>query len=315
MKTTLSLLIALIFGFSFNSTAGGFHFPDEDYAYAKLYYFNLGEIRTMPDFDIYTEETGWAASAVDPDIYSEHGLAENMTKLFLYGADGLLTGLSKCFIPRHGLVYFDENDNPVASLSICFECEGISMWTKSKGKIYAKTDGLESRAQQQIKTLRKFILKEGVIVSDEPSDYNSINSQAEVSVTIERDHLNARIIKATYSDVWRWNSVNTFSEYTNVEYSAGGEKYEFIELHVEDHAHFYFDGPDTDAKLVEAEIQYEYITLPNGIHVGSTLDDVMDLIGVYDGPSEPSEIIFKSGYQTIHYHLIDKKVWKININC
>lgn len=69
--TTLLLLIA----FALNSFAGGFHFPGEEYAYAKLYYYNLEEIKTKPDFYIYSNESGWAKSLLDPNITSSHGLA------------------------------------------------------------------------------------------------------------------------------------------------------------------------------------------------------------------------------------------------
>lgn len=34
-------------------------------------------------------------------------------------------GLSSCFIPRHGIVFFDEKGTIVADLTICFECEAI----------------------------------------------------------------------------------------------------------------------------------------------------------------------------------------------
>ena len=341
MKTTLSLLFALFFGFSVHITAGGFHFPDEDFEYAKIYYFNLEEIKTMPDFYIYTAADGWAKSMVDIEKTSSKALTSNIEKLFLYGADGLLNGLSKCFIPRHGIVYFDKNDKPVASLSICFECEAIRMWTKSDGKITAKTEGSINRAEQQIKTLKNFILKEEVIVSTDPKDYPTqfsvldekfdkfvAEKEAEMAadrdptnkhgeITVDMLEMDQRIVNATYDDVWNWNTVDTFSEYTNTEYSDGGEKYEFIELHVEDHAHFYFDGPGTTAQLVAAEIKYEYIVLPNGLHVGSTTEDVLDEISkdYINRILDPGIIIVRTESQSIHYHIIDRKVWKITISC
>ncbi|CAG5086313.1 hypothetical protein [Parvicella tangerina] len=300
---------------SLTTVAGGFHFPGEEYAYAKVYYFNLEEIRSMPDFDIYTEEEGWAPSLIDPDIKSEHGLAENMEKLFLYGADGLITGLSKCFIPRHGLVYFDENDEPVASLSICFECQGISMWTKSKGRIEPTTTGSVKRAENQIGTLRKFMEKEGVIVSDNLNDYGALLTQKGASITLELYQLDQSIVDVTYREVIQWNESNTFIEDVNIEYSAGGEKYEFAELSIEGGTHILFDGPETDAKMVEATIMSPDIKLPNGVHIGSSYADVLSTIDIYDGPSAPEIIEVKDHNNSIRYHFSRGAVKQINIEC
>ena len=36
--------------------------------------------------------------------------------------------VSKCAFPRHGVVFFDKKDNPIASVSICFECGDILVW-------------------------------------------------------------------------------------------------------------------------------------------------------------------------------------------
>jgi hypothetical protein len=332
MRTLLICLLTLLL----SNLYAGFHFPDEDFAYAKIYYFNTGELDGKPDTHIYTKEDGWAKSMVDIEKISSKALTSNIEKLFLYGADGLLTGLSKCFIPRHGVVYFDDKDQPVASFSICFECQAVRMWTKSTGVIHPKSGGSESRAAQQITTLRKFILNEEIIVSEDPSDYPTQNSFLDKlveksmekaaateprltnehrSITYDMTELDERIVKATYNDVWNWNTVDTFSEYTNTEYSAGGEKYEFIELHVEGGTSFYFDGPGTNAQLVEATILYEHIVLPNGLQVGSPLEDVLDQFGIYNGPMEPGIVIYRTEFQSIQYHIIDKKVWKIKIDC
>lgn len=288
----------------------GFHFPDEDYAYAKIYYYNLGEIKTQPDTYIYNDQDGWAKSLVDPNLISSHGLAENMEKLFLYGADGLLTGLSGCFIPRHGLVYFDENDQPVASLSICFECEGIRMWTKSKGKIKPKSSGSVERAENQIGTLRTFLKKEEVIVSDDPDDYDGIQKNTTTSdltdeefnrrfdkkiaqiekeihaktllekkphgvISVEQEQLDKKIVNAYYQQVCSWNSKNSFKKEIEIKYTLGGDKYEFAKLYMNDGTVLMFDGVDSTSKMVEAKIFSPDIILPNNIHVGSPVKDVL----------------------------------------
>ena len=36
--------------------------------------------------------------------------------------------ISKCPFPRHGIVFFDGDNNPVASANICFQCGDILVW-------------------------------------------------------------------------------------------------------------------------------------------------------------------------------------------
>ncbi|MCB9188917.1 MAG: hypothetical protein H6600_08135 [Flavobacteriales bacterium] len=311
LLTTLLLLIVL----AQNSFAGGFHFPDEEYAYAKLYYYNLEEIRTKPDFYIYSAESGWAKSLLDPNITSSNGLAENMEKLFLYGADGLIHGLSGCFIPRHGLVYFNDKDEPVASLSICFECEGVRMWTKSKGNIKAKSTGSVKRSESQINTLRNFVEKEGMIISDKLEDYNTLLTNVGATITMEYYQLDQEIVNVTYDSVLLWNRAHSFEKDINVEYAAGGDKYEFAELKLPNGTLIQFDGNGPSAKMVEARILDEEVVLPNGVHLGSSLDDVMNTLTIYDGPAYPELITIKDQESSISYHFTLGKVDRIEIEC
>lgn len=332
----------------------GFHFPDEDYTYAKIYYYNLGEIKTQPDTYIYNDQEGWAKSLVDPNLISSHGLAENMEKLFLYGADGLLTGLSGCFIPRHGLVYFDENDQPVASLSICLECEGIRMWTKSKGKIKPKSNGSVERAENQIGTLRTFLKKEGITVSDNPNDYDGIQKNTITSdftdeefnqrfdekiaqkekeifgnvmlekkphgvISVEQEKLDKKIVNAYYLQVFSWNSKNSFKKETEIKYTLGGDKYEFAKLYMDDGTALMFDGVDSTSKMVEAQIFSPDVVLPNNIHVGSSVNDVLQTF--YQDTKDNQFInameliIVEDENNTISYYLDEGIVDRIVIKC
>lgn len=315
MKNNLLLLIISIFFTPNIADAGGFHFPDEEYSYAKLYYYNLMEVRTKPDFYIYSEENGWAKSLIDPDITSSKGLAENIEKLFLYGADGLINGLSGCFIPRHGIVYFNEKDEPVASLSICFECEGVRMWTKSKGNIKAQSTGSIKRSESQINTLRNFVKKEGMIVSDKLEDYISLQTNVGATNTMQYYQLDQDIVNVTYDSVLLWNRTQSFEEDVNIEYTAGGDKYEFAELKLPKGTIIQFDGNLPTSKMVKAKILDREVTLPNGIHIGSSLEDVMNTLTIYDGPSYPELINIKDQQSSISYHFTLGQVDRIEIEC
>ena len=57
-------------------------------------------------------------------------------------------GLSKCFIPRHGIVYYDEKDS-VASISICFEWK-IALFPNPYTDVNFSDSFSEERALKQL---------------------------------------------------------------------------------------------------------------------------------------------------------------------
>lgn len=322
MKFIQTLLLSSILYLIPATSLAGFHFPNEDFSYAKVYYLNLGALQNRPDSYLYSNNSGWASSVIDIDQTSSKALTENIEKLFLYGADGLLTGLSSCFVPRHGLVYFDQMDHPVASLSVCFECGGIRMWTKSQGKIQPKNTGSSKRAEQQIETLETFFKKENIIVSENDDAYSSILAskalyellEEDSTVTLTFHHLNSKIIEANYLEAKQWLTSGSFQEDVNVEYSAGNEKYEFAELLLTDGTTLLFDGPSSNSILAEGTILNSNVVLPDGIHVGSSTFDVLQTIGVDAETIHPSLLIFKDDQHSIGYHFQNDKVSKIEIN-
>lgn len=308
MKFPLFLFILLS---AWNMDARSFHFPDVEYAYAKIYYFNLGEIKTRPDDYIYSKEDGFAKSISGEGKISSKALTSNIEKLFLYHKDGLLNGLSGCYIPRHGIIYFDENDTPVASLSICFECEAIRMWTIKKGKIKS-SNPKATEGESQLNTLKNFILKEDIMVSKDLEAYDKlINQPVMITMTLER--LDTSITQATYDEVKAWCTAE-IKEGVDTKYTGGGEKYEFGTIQLSSNTKFIFYDKTVNAKLGEAYIDNSFVVLPNGIHVGSSLEDVMNTLLVYDGPSNPSVIILEDEFNKIVYTFENQKLVLITIN-
>jgi hypothetical protein len=305
------LMILLLLSSVIGRADKSFHFPDVTYTYAKIYYFNLGEIKSRPDDYIYSKEDGFAKSIEGEGKVSSKALTANIEKLFLYHKNGLLNGLSGCYIPRHGIIYFDKNDQPVASLSICFECEAIRMWTKEKGKIKS-TNPKATEGESQLKTLKQFLLKEDIIVSDDLHDYKKLKTEP-VMITMTFDKLDSNLIAATYREIRRW-SITPFREDTITKYTGGGDKYEFATLNLDDNTKFLFNGTSIDAKLAEVYIDNENVILPNGIHCGSSLDDVMSTFLVYDGPSYPDKIILEDSFNKIVYTFENQILVLITIN-
>ncbi len=117
-------LVLSIQGFSKN-----FIFPNVPFAYAKIFEFNQDFEQTHQLDQAIYNGTEFAKSKKREGILLKESFHTALTKIFAKGVDELIYGLSSCYIPRHGIVYYDKSDQPVASLSICFECERIGIWS------------------------------------------------------------------------------------------------------------------------------------------------------------------------------------------
>lgn len=170
MKKLIPLIGILL---SLNGIAGGFAFPNVEFEYAKCYLFNLDlEEQRHVDFRIYKEGV-YAKSKLGNGILLTNEFHTKIRKAFANGIDELIMGLSKCYMPRHGIIYYDSNHQPVASLSICFECDKISVWSN---KTYHFNDDYRkfnyNKAEGQMSDLHKIIKAEAIpaytSVKDEP---------------------------------------------------------------------------------------------------------------------------------------------------
>lgn len=71
-------------------------------------------------------------------------------------------GLSSCFIPRHGIVLFDNKGAIVANLTICFECEGIKaqpmvQYSKKNEKTGIANKAQIAKATKDIATIKQIV--------------------------------------------------------------------------------------------------------------------------------------------------------------
>src|SRR5688572_29171625 len=119
MKPIFTFLLMLLVQWN-PALAGGSHWPGVKYSYAKVYLYNVnGDLRG--NHQILKE------GKLDKTVQGEgkklsDEQASKLEKIFASGPaiDELVVGLSGCYIPRHAIVYYDEKDKPVASMSICF---------------------------------------------------------------------------------------------------------------------------------------------------------------------------------------------------
>jgi hypothetical protein len=294
MKRYLFLLCISCYGITIS--AKSFLFPDVKYSYAKVYYFNVVDSeKSRPPSYIYTQSEGYAEGSVLSDILLSKESISEISKVLSKGVDGLLIGLSGCFIPRHGIVYFDEKDIPVASISICFECGGVRLWSNKSGIVRTKVTKLNEKAvEQQMIDLKKILLDAKVDVFDDVKEYsmkfNKVEKQTS-SMNISDTKYVADIVGNATIDVFKsWILDKSKMEVDTVKkFTAGGDKYEFKRLRIASNT-FLFEGIDSNAALADATIKSREVRLPNGIQIGSSLEVVMGTFVVYDGLSNPQSI-------------------------
>lgn len=135
----------------------------------SVYMFNL-EVKDMKRPEIHIFQDGnWAKTAIPVEKpVTEEGL-ESLKKLLKKDLSTLQIGLSKCFIPRHGIIFYDAKRNPIGAISVCFECEGIRIWPVKEVEMPKKMK--EKKALKQLDIIKSVIMVAGWPVYDSPREY------------------------------------------------------------------------------------------------------------------------------------------------
>jgi hypothetical protein len=303
----LNYILFLFAGLSYlHVEAKGVVFPDVPYSYVKVYYYNIENASQKPITHIFAQQDGWAK---DAQLASEKLTTEDVKKISTIlskGIDGLQLGLSGCFIPHHGIVYFNEKDQPVASISICLECEGARFWTVNKGVYRTKATKLNEKVvSKQFINLKQLFESKNVVVLDNPNEYVKLGNADKTnnisSITIQDSVYVAKLIgEGTIAACKMWSKENNFIQDTLKKYTAGGDKYEFIKLTNGTNT-LLFDGKDARSKLADGTLRTSSVRLANGIKVGDSLNDVMNTFLVYDGVSNPQTISVEGDFYKIVY--------------
>ena len=143
-------------------------FPGVPYRYAKMYVFNLLESKGRPDSKIW-DGNSYAQTKSGQGKTLDEKSEKILTGITVQDMSSLYLGLSKCFTPRHGIVYFDKDDEPVASISICFECEKISLFPNPYADIDYSGSFSEKKALKQLESFKSLAKNCGWPVYD-PAD-------------------------------------------------------------------------------------------------------------------------------------------------
>ncbi len=296
-----------------SASAGGFLFPNFDYEYSSIYLFNTDfNSEKRVDQRIYAGDF-YALSKIGDGITLSKEQNERLTKIFIKGADELRSGMSKCFLPRHGIIYFNKYNKPVGSISICFECEKIVFWSSNGlpdyDSDYSKYN--YDKADKQLKKLENLVKEIGLPVYENQNNYKlfrdtSVLFQQSTWVQFNDPSLDSLYFRAyTIDSVKSWNLNPEYfilNEEISVEISDGGKEYRFAELYDKDGSQFQFNGDDNNAHLIYGSIKTPFLKLPNGVVIGMSLSEVMNIITpVYNGPSNPSELIIKGQFVKTTY--------------
>jgi hypothetical protein len=321
MKRTLILSFLLI---NLISYSGGFRWPNVEYDHARLFLFNIKfESPSKLDYHIYNNGV-YARSKVGTGYLLSKESLDDLHGAMVRGVDELVHGLSKCFIPRHGIIYYDKFGNPLASFTACFECEKIDYWSiKPLPKWNTDFEHFNlDKADKQIQKMLS-ILKQNDIPTYEHENEYQIHLEKDTTLKdvgemfIKSNTLDSLYFKHySISDVKTWVIKQGYyaelNETEETKISAGGDKWTYKELNTKEELNrFVFSFDEEDPFLVEATITHPTIILPNGVSVGMSIDNVIASIGIYDGIAFPAHIELKDKNLQLDYYFKNHTLYKI----
>jgi uncharacterized protein YxeA len=326
MKKIVILYFAIVCSTAY---AGGFIFPNVEYEYAKVYLFNSNEKAETdrPEFSIYMNNV-YAYSKIGNGFDFTEQMNIQLNTFFRLGVDMMVAGLSGCYIPRHGIIYFDKTGKPVASISICFECQRIQFWsTKALPEFGTKYPEKNIPIiEKKFADIEALFAKNGIPVYKKTSDYISHLQTADSIYSnngeiifdyISVSAFNQKIF--TTDDVKKWisNSNFKFKEGTETHYSqreGDTTSWRYPTLYSSDGTHIIFSNLiEQNPAMTEASILNPNIKLPNGISVGMSLDQVQASFQVWDGIAYPASIIVNYADANIRYVFESRTLRRIEV--
>ena len=113
--------------------------PGQKWSYAKGYAYNF--IPFGPGQNAYIYKKGVWNEKIEQTIDLTKEQANYAISLVQHTAGGVES--SGCIFPRHGIVYFNETNEPIASINYCFSCEGFLVWPPYLGDFEAENKKYE----------------------------------------------------------------------------------------------------------------------------------------------------------------------------
>lgn len=319
-----NILLSLSILIGSTSFSGGFRWPNVEYKSAKVFLYNI-DLEKESLFDWFIYENGvYANSKLGEGFDASEKFLDELHASLARGVNELRMGLSKCYMPRHGIIYYDENYKPVASFSLCFECDKISFWSTNElpHADWENPHNDWDRAEKQIEKIESIFKKYKFPVFDRPEGYKSFVEENERFSNLGEMFITDPNLDSLYFKHYSIEEVNSWllesrrgikliqKEETKI--SAGGEKWTYQTLSDRDNlTNFVFSFDENDPFLVEANIEHSNIILPNGISVGMSIDDVQAKFMVYDGIAWPEHIQVKDKKLQLDYYFKNRTLVKI----
>lgn len=155
MKKAIACILVLNL-FQIVSIGQSDKFPKVPFNYVKIYLFNVLDSVSKPEANIWGEN-GFALTKIGNGERLDENELKALNRITQQDLSDLTLGLSKCFIPRHGFIYFDENHKPVASISICFECEKLVLFPNPYSDIEYSSSFSVKKALKQLDSFERLI--------------------------------------------------------------------------------------------------------------------------------------------------------------
>jgi len=312
MRKLLVLAVALFaIGFANNVSASGF--PGKEYSYVKVFLMNIEKTTAKPDLNILSLDR-YCKSKIGNGTLLDEDQLESLQDLLTQNMLSLHVGLSKCFIPRHGIVYYNDKHEPVAAMSLCFECEKVRFYPN----IYKDVKGPVQSTKVVIKQLKAFhkILDEAEVpVYDDKTLYAQHLGDDDYTmngiVTITNDTYEDRlfkeqITKGVFKSRIKLNNRNTrILETKRSKTAAGGTTYNYLEMTYRASKFQLIMGED-EWMLASGHLLDEGLKFDNDVMIGMSQDEFMTTLGIYDGPANPERIIVQHSAGDYKYEFIFK---------
>lgn len=292
--------------------------PNVKYSYAMVYLYNI-------DGELHGKHQILKDGKLDKTVQGEgkklsNEQLEKLDGIFSSGAaiDELLNGLSGCYIPRHGIVYYDEKNKPVASMSICFECEGIRFYTPDYPRNhYASTPALIKKAEEKLQEIKSIVSELGFKTDFKMAQIQNEENFGSMYFTSNKAIDSIFPAKITIDNFRTFLSdTNDLSIKEHIKYTHGGDKYYFHTI-TKGNSIMEFSGSDEMTTLSTADVQWTDVQICKNISIGMRLEDVQSLMPVYDGIAYPEmmEIKNEDASKRIEFHFFENKLasYKIEV--
>lgn len=294
-KLAITLMVVLFF-FQNVTNAQTVGFPGVAYKSVKMYMLNTKKSSSRPDSKIWKKDY-YAFSKMGDGVSLNEKQVAALTKITTQDLSTLETGLSKCFFPRHGLIYFNGKNEPVASISICFECQKIDLFPNEAEESAAEYD--TKAALKQLKSFEKIVEELGLQKFERAWEYEKIHEGAgykqDGEITIANEFFAHRLFKNPpylfeVKPKMKTTGMAKVLERKKEKKDENGKTYTVLEHTFYSSRLEYIMG-ETEWELSFVFVQNPGFVFDNGVSIGMSQEDFIGKIGDYKGPNHPAKII------------------------